>query len=573
MPQLIRRAVPAKLQWQLEQQGLHPLLARLYAARGVKSAAELDYDLKSLLPPGSLTGAREAAQILADALEANARLLIVADYDCDGATACALGIRALREFDGAVNNGSGGATVEYLVPDRFTLGYGLSPAIVDLAARRQPDLIITVDNGIADLEGVARARELGIATLITDHHLPGERLPEADCIVNPNQPGCAFPSKHLAGVGVMFYVMLALRAELRERGCFSERPEPNLGKLLDLVALGTVADMVKLDHNNRVLVSQGLKRIRAGHLCAGLRALLQAAGREFRRLSTSDLGFVLGPSLNAAGRLADMSIGIECLLTDDPAAALNLAQKLDSLNRERREIEGDMQEQALVLVERIEMDSISPGVALFDPDWHQGIVGLLASRIKERLYRPVFAFARGENGEIKGSGRSIPGLHLRDALDLISKRAPGLLLRFGGHAAAAGVTLLEKDFETFRDLFSDIAAGLLSPATLTQSLETDGPLEMGHHNLEIAHLLESQIWGQGFPPPLFDAEFTVERQRILKEKHLKLNLKKDGQAIDGIQFNFKKQPGSRTHIAYRLGVNEYKGIQSPQLMIECLETL
>jgi single-stranded-DNA-specific exonuclease len=569
MPRLIRRLVPAKLQWRLEQQGLHPLLARLYAARGICDAAELDYELKSLLPPQSLTGAQEAAQLLADALEASARLLIVADYDCDGATACALGIRALRGFA----EGSG-ATVDYLVPDRFTLGYGLSPAIVELAAQRQPDLIITVDNGIASLEGVARANELGIATLITDHHLPGEHLPEAECIVNPNQPGCDFPSKHLAGVGVMFYVMLALRAELRTRGWFNEeRPEPNLGRLLDLVALGTVADVVRLDHNNRILVSQGLKRIRAGHACAGLRALLQAAGRESRQLSTFDLGFVLGPRLNAAGRLSDMGIGIECLLADDPAAALNLAQKLDSLNRERREIEAEMQDQALVLLEQIEMGEVPPGIALFEPDWHQGIVGLLASRVKDRLHRPAFAFARGENGELKGSGRSTPGLHLRDALDLISKRAPGLLLRFGGHAAAAGVTLLEKDFPAFRDLFSNIAGELLAPEALTQSLETDGALEMGHYNLEIAHLLKSQIWGQGFPAPLFDDEFTVERQRILKEKHLKLNLKKDGQIIDGIQFNFTEQPGSRARIAYRLEVNEYKGVQSPQLMIESLEPL
>jgi len=568
MTRLVRRPVPSKLQWQLEQQGLHPLLARLYAARGVSDAAELDYELKSLLPPQALKGAGAAAELLADALEADARLLIVADYDCDGATACALGIRALRQLAAG-----SGATVEYLVPDRFTLGYGLSPAIVDLAAERQPDLIITVDNGIASLEGVGRARELGIATLITDHHLPGDTLPEAECIVNPNQPGCEFPSKHLAGVGVMFYVMLALRAELRERGWFTERPEPNLANLLDLVALGTVADVVKLDRNNRILVSQGLQRMRAGRLCAGLQALLRAAGREPRRLTAFDLGFVLGPRLNAAGRLSDMGIGIESLLTDDPGLALAYAQKLDGLNRERREIEAEMQDQALALLERVEMDNAPPGMALFEPDWHQGVVGILASRIKDRLHRPVFAFARGENGELKGSGRSIPGLHLRDALDLISKRAPGLLLRFGGHAAAAGVTLLEQDFNRFRDLFAEIAGELLSPGDLSRSLETDGALETAHYNLETAQLLEAQIWGQGFPPPLFEDEFTVEQQRILKEKHLKLRLNKNGQVIDGIQFNYTNQPGNRSRIVYRLGINEYNGVQSTQLMIEHLEAL
>ncbi|MGB4672769.1 MAG: single-stranded-DNA-specific exonuclease RecJ [Azovibrio sp.] len=568
MTRLIRRPVPSKLQWQLENEGLSPLLARLYAARGVQNASDLDYELKSLLPPATLMGAREAAILLADALEADARMLIVADYDCDGATACALGIRALR----LLAAGSG-ATVDYLVPDRFTLGYGLSPAIVDLAAQRQPDLIITVDNGIASLEGVARAGELGIATLITDHHLPGECLPAADCIVNPNQPGCEFPSKNLAGVGVMFYVMLALRAELRQRSWFAGRPEPNLASLLDLVALGTVADVVKLDHNNRILVSQGLERMRQGRLCVGMQALLKAAGREARRLTAFDLGFVLGPRLNAAGRLADMGIGIECLLTDDPGLALAYAQKLDGLNRERREIEAEMQDHALLLLEKIDTDNAPPGLALFEPDWHQGVVGLLASRIKDRLHRPVFACARGENGEIKGSGRSIPGLHLRDALDLISKRAPGLLLRFGGHAAAAGVTLLEKDFARFQHLFAEVAEELLAPGDLARRLETDGALEAGYYNLQTAQLLERQIWGQGFPAPLFEDEFIVEQQRILKEKHLKLRLKKDGQVFEAIQFNFTTPPGSRARIAYRLGINEYNGLQSPQLMVEYLEAL
>jgi single-stranded-DNA-specific exonuclease len=568
---IIRRPIPQNLEWQLTQQGISPLCARLYAARGITSAAELDYGLHALLPPQALAGTRQAAALLADALAADARLLIVADYDCDGATACAVGVRALRAL---IQAGGSRATVDYLVPDRFILGYGLSPAIVELAARRfQPDIILTVDNGIASLEGVAAARELGIATLVTDHHLPILKggtpcLPEADCIVNPNQPGCDFPSKSLAGVGVIYYVMLALRAELRERGWFRGQPEPNLGNLLDLVALGTVADVVKLDHNNRILVSQGLKRIRAGHLCCGLRALLAAAGREAQRLSVFDLGFVLGPRINAAGRLSDMSIGIECLLSENPGTALGLAQKLDALNRERREIETGMQEQAFTLLERLDLAAAPSGMALFEPDWHEGVVGLLASRVKDQFHRPVFAFAQGENGELKGSGRSIPGLHLRDALDLMSKRAPGLLLRFGGHAAAAGVTLRATDFPIFRDLFADIAAELLTPEDLARQLETDGGLETSYYNLATAHLLESQIWGQGFSAPLFDDAFCVERQRILKEKHLKLNLKKDGRLIEAIQFNFKTPPGTHARIAYRLGINDYNGIESPQLLIE-----
>jgi len=562
MTRIVTRSSQPRIVWQLEQQGLHPLLARLYAARGITDKAELDYELKSLLPPAALTNTDQAAQILADAIEAEARLLIIGDYDCDGATATAVGMRALKAL---------GADVDFLVPDRFKFGYGLSPEIVDLAAEQSPDLIITVDNGIASLAGVARARELGIATLITDHHLPAESLPDADCIVNPNQPGCDFPSKCIAGVGVMFYVALALRAELRERGFFVERPEPNFADLLDLVALGTVADVVKLDRNNRILVSQGLKRMRAGRLHAGLAALFKAAGRDPKRASAFDLGFLLGPRLNAAGRLADMRLGIECLLTDDSSRALQIAQELDALNRERREIESGMQEQALILLETLDADDARPGIALFDPDWHEGVVGILASRIKDKLHRPVFAFARGEGGIIKGSGRSIPGLHLRDALDLVAKRAPGLLLRFGGHAMAAGATLREENFAQFRDLFAEIAGQLLAPADLTRTLETDGPLEGGYISLEIARLLENEVWGQGFPAPLFVDEFDIEQQRVLKDKHLKLRLRKGNSRIDAIQFNFSTQPGNRTRAAYRLAVNEYMGVENPQLLIEHLE--
>ena len=562
MTRIVTRNIPPRVVWQLEQQGLHPLLARLYAARGVTDKAELDYELKSLLPPAALTHASDAAQMLADAIEAEARLLIVGDYDCDGATATAVGMRALKML---------GAEVDFLLPDRFKLGYGLSPEIVDLAAQQSPDLIITVDNGIASIEGVNRAREHGIATLITDHHLPAEMLPEADCIVNPNQPGCAFPSKCIAGVGVMFYVMLALRAELRERGFFIDKPEPNFASLLDLVALGTVADVVKLDRNNRILVSQGLKRMRAGQLQPGLAALFKAAGRDPKKATAMDLGFILGPRLNAAGRLADMRLGVECLLTDDASRALAIAQQLDAFNRERREIESGMQEQALLLLESLAADDAAPGIALFDESWHEGVVGILASRIKDKLHRPVFAFAPGEGGIIKGSGRSIPGLHLRDALDLVAKRAPGLLVRFGGHAMAAGATLREGNFAQFSAVFAQVASELLDPAALTRTLETDGNLEGGYLSLEAARLLENEIWGQGFPAPLFCDDFDVEQQRVLKEKHLKLRLRKGNSRIDAIQFNFATQPGHRTRAAYRLAINEYMGVESPQLMIEHLD--
>ncbi|MBU1364978.1 MAG: single-stranded-DNA-specific exonuclease RecJ [Gammaproteobacteria bacterium] len=562
MTNITTRSAPQRVVWQLEQQGLHPLLARLYAARGIKDKSELDYELKSLIPPTALTNATEAAHLLADAIEAEAKMLIIGDYDCDGATATAVGMRALKAL---------GADVNFLLPDRFKLGYGLSPEIVDVAAQQSPDLIITVDNGIASLEGVARAQQHGIATLITDHHLPAETLPEADCIVNPNQPGCDFPSKCIAGVGVMFYVMLALRAELRERGYFAERPEPNFANLLDLVALGTVADVVKLDRNNRTLVSQGLKRMRAGQMQAGIAALFKAAGRDPKKATAMDLGFILGPRLNAAGRLADMRLGVECLLTDDASRALQIAQELDTLNRERREIESGMQEQALILLESLDANDATPGIALFDESWHEGVVGILASRIKDKVHRPVFAFAPGEGGIVKGSGRSIPGLHLRDALDLVAKRAPGLLIRFGGHAMAAGATVNAENFEKFKSLFAEVAGELLAPADLTRTLETDGNLEGSYISLATARLLENEIWGQGFPAPLFMDDFEVEQQRVLKDKHLKLRLRKGDTRIDAIQFNFSTQPGNRTRLAYRLTINEYMGVESPQLMVEHLE--
>ena len=569
MVHIVPREAPPRRQWQLEQQGIHPLLARLYASRGVTDKSELDYGLNQLLPPAALTNATEAAILLADAIEAGARILIVADYDCDGATACAVGVRALRMLSAGSD-----ARIDFLVPNRFTTGYGLSPEVVELAAAFEPDLLVTVDNGIASIEGVAAAQARGIATLITDHHLPGDELPAADCIVNPNQHGCDFPSKNLAGVGVMFYVMLALRAELRERGAFTGGKEPNLAELLDLVALGTVADVVKLDHNNRILVAQGIKRIRAGKLHPGLRALFRVAGRDPAQASSFDLGFTLGPRLNAAGRLADMKLGVECLLCDDPVQALNIAQELDNMNRARRDIEAEMQEQAMRLLERIDTDgdgnSSAAGLALFDPDWHQGVIGILASRIKDRLHRPVFALARGDEGIVKGSGRSIPGLHLRDALDLVAKRAPGVLLRFGGHAAAAGVTLREEELPRFQSVFADVAAELLTPADLTRTLASDGPLETSNHTLDVARLLENEVWGQGFPGPVFDDTFSVVNSRVLKDKHLKLQLRKDRATFDAIRFNNTELPGDPLRAAYRLSINSFNGVESVQLMIDAL---
>src|SRR3954469_710347 len=447
--------------------GIHPVLARVYAGRFIKHSRELEYDAALMHQPALLKGVEDAARLLADAIAAKKRLLIIADYDADGATACAVGLRALRAF---------GAQVDYLVPDRFKLGYGLSPELVDIAAQSKPDLLITVDNGIASVEGVARAASLGIATLITDHHLPGDTLPAASCIVNPNQPGCAFPSKALAGVGVMFYVMLALRAELRKRDVLSK--EVNLGALTDLVALGTVADVVPLDANNRNLVAQGLKRLRSGRGQHGIVALLRAAGRNPAEASSFDFGFIAGPRLNAAGRLSDMSLGIECLLADDEARAANCAQQLDRLNRDRKKIESDMLEQALSFLKHLSSEDQS---SFFDAAWHEGVVGILAARLKDRLHRPVVCFARAaQSALLKGSGRSITGLHLRDCLDLVAKRAPGVIVRFGGHAMAAGLTLEKKHYPGFAAAFETAVEELLPAEARLRTVETDGGLEGMH---------------------------------------------------------------------------------------------
>jgi single-stranded-DNA-specific exonuclease len=546
----------------LLEAGMHPVLARVYAGRNIRSPAELDYTLGGLLPPASLKGVDAAATLVADAIERSKRLLIIADYDADGATACAVGMRALRAF---------GAEVDFLVPDRFRLGYGLSPELVDVAAQRKPDLLITVDNGIASVEGVARARSLGIATLITDHHLPGAELPAAECIVNPNQPGCAFPSKALAGVGVMFYVMLALRAELRRRNWFREKHEPNLASLTDLVALGTIADVVPLDANNRNLVAQGLRRLRAGRCTPGIAALLRAAGRPLAEASSFDLGFVAGPRLNAAGRLADMSLGIECLITDDEARAANCAQELDRLNRERRSIEASMLQQALQALEKV---SSSESHVFFHPEWHQGVVGIVASRLKDRLHRPVICFARAEEAGaivLRGSGRSIPGLHLRDALDAVSKRAPGLIRRFGGHAQAAGLSIAAADYERFAAEFARTVDELLPEPARLRVVETDGALDAMHFSLEVARLLDAGIWGQGFPQPLFCDTFAVENQRVVGERHLKLWLVKGGRRIEAMRYGALDPLPREVRAAYRLSVNEFNGLKNIQLNVEHFE--
>ncbi|MGG7055555.1 single-stranded-DNA-specific exonuclease RecJ [Nitrosomonas sp. ANs5] len=560
----------------LSAHGLPPVLARIFAARGIGDPVQLDTAFARMAPFERLKNISQIARLLADAIAARKRMLIVADYDSDGATACAVALRALRQF---------GAVVDYLVPNRFEYGYGLTPEIVHLAANREdpPDILITVDNGIASVEGVEAAKRLGMEVCITDHHLPGDRLPDAAVIVNPNQPGCDFPDKHIAGVGVIFYVMLALRAELRARGMFGAAgKEPNLANLLDLVALGTVADVVRLDGTNRILVQQGLQRVRNGRCCAGMRALLKVAGRDLEQITTYELGFILAPRLNAAGRLDDMSLGIECLMTDDAARAIQLATELDQLNRQRREIEAGMREEALdkltAMADRYgpattTMDDAAGSdysLCLYDSDWHQGVIGLIASRIKEKLHRPVLVFAPGNDGEIKGSGRSIPGFHLRDALDLVAKRHPGLIVKFGGHAMAAGLTIHEQNFEWFRTAFEHVAQTLLTPADLIRVIETDGELAEDELSLALAQRLASYVWGQGFPEPSFNGCFRVESQRIVGERHLKLTLSTSGgkHVHDAIFFFHTETLPAEIDVVYRLQANEYNGSIRMQLLLE-----
>jgi single-stranded-DNA-specific exonuclease len=568
MGEIVDRPYPDDVRAALVRDGIHPVLARVYAARGVRTVAQLDASLGHLLPPAGMRNLALAASLLADAIAQGKRLLIVGDYDCDGATASAVGLLGLRAF---------GAAADYLVPNRFDFGYGLTPEIVRLAAQRNPDILITVDNGIGSVEGVAEATRLGMRVIVTDHHLPGERLPAAACIVDPNQAGCGFASKHLAGVGVMFYVLLALRAELRARGAFAGCAEPNLAGLLDLVALGTVADVVRLDDNNRVLVQQGLARIRAGRSRPGIQALLRVAGRDPARASTYELGFVAGPRLNAAGRLSDMTLGIECLLAEDPARAAELAQRLDELNRERRGIEADMQAAAL-----LHLEDIAPGEAwglsVYHQDWHQGVIGILAARIRERFHRPVVAFAPAKDGELRGSGRSIPGLHLRDALDLLDKRHPGLLLRFGGHAAAAGLSLRAEQFPRFRAAFDATLHELLTPADLEQRIEADGELDSRDISLPLARLIADEVWGQGFPPPRFRGRFRVAEQRAVGGRHLKARLTPvtampASLPLEAVLFGRDAPLPDTIDAVYRLDINEWNGTRGVQLVLDHVQPL
>ncbi|MFA6973032.1 MAG: DHHA1 domain-containing protein [Gallionella sp.] len=609
MTQITPREIPATALQHLLEEGYPPAMAKIFAARGIEDRLQLETSFAHLLPFDNLKNAREMARLLANAIAEQKKLLVIADYDCDGATACAVAVRGLRAF---------GASVDFIVPNRFEYGYGLTPEIVHLAAKGslysggapsdvplrskqgansatmflgedprdlagtaqlKPDILLTVDNGIASVDGVAEANRLGMQVFVTDHHLPGDTLPAAACIVNPNQPGCSFASKNLAGVGVMFYVLLALRAELRTRGQMTEERGRKLLELLDLVALGTVADVVKLDQNNRILVQQGLQRIRAGRACAGINALLQVSKKTPNKVASLDLGFTVGPRLNAAGRLDDMSMGINGLLTDDATVAMQIASQLDTLNRERRSIETEMQQSALTALEKIDCKVRSThqgahsapygnSLVLFDETWHQGVIGILASRLKDKFHRPVIAFAQSNNGELKGSGRSIAGLHLRDALDLVSKRHQKLIKKFGGHSAAAGLSIDEADFEQFVAAFEQVAGELLSADDLTQRIETDGPLDSTGMTLDAARLLDEQVWGQGFPAPQFDDDFEVLNQRVVGEKHLKLRLATDdGNMIDAILFGQNAPLPEYIHAVYSLSINEYNGNQSLQLIV------
>ena len=569
---LVTRDVPPRTAWALEQAGLHPLLARLFAARGVRAADELDDALARLLPPATLLGAADAATLLADAIGAQSRISIVADYDCDGATACTVMLRGLAML------GAGRSTLGYVVPDRRIHGYGLTPQIVDLAIAQGAEVLVTVDNGIASIDGVAHAQAAGLAVVVTDHHLPartddGVVVPEADVVVNPNQPDCAFASKHLAGVGVAFYVLLALRAELRERGEFDATSQPRLDALLDLVALGTVADVVRLDRNNRLLVAQGLKRIRAGRMQPGIAALFAVAGRDPRQASAADFGFAIAPRLNAAGRLADMTLGVECLLTDDVGRAQELATLLDEINRERRTVEAGMREDAEAEVDRAFAltGELEAALAVFDPSFHEGVVGIVASRLKDRLHRPTFVFAVGRDGMLKGSGRSIEGFHLRDALDLVSKRRPGLLLRFGGHAMAAGCTIERNDLDTFRSALQQVAVETLGTSAAERTIVNDGPLDAAHFDPATVRLLDGQVWGAAFDAPLFCDTVDVVSQKLVGEKHLRLALRVGGVMREAIWFGRSEPIGDRVRLAWRLGLDVYEGVERVQMIVVAAE--
>lgn len=552
---------------------VHPLLWRIYLARGITDAAQLDRGLSALIPPERMGGLERAIDVLSDTLAARQRILVVGDFDADGATSCALAVRCLRAF--------GHDAVDFLVPNRFEFGYGLTPEIVQHAQGYEPDLIVTVDNGIASIEGVAAAKAMGCRVIVTDHHLPGEQLPGADAIVNPNLPDSDFPSKSLAGVGVIFYVLLGLRGRLRDKGWFGTHgvDMPNMADYLDLVALGTVADVVPLDHNNRILVHQGLARIRAGRCRPGITALLRQAGRNPARAQAADMGFAVGPRLNAAGRLDDMSVGICCLITDDADQARELAAELDRLNRERRAIEDTMKCQADELLANWrpdEGDELPWGLCLYRPDWHQGVIGILASRIKERHHRPVIAFAHADDGMLKGSARSITGLHIRDTLDRIASTHPSLLAKFGGHAMAAGMSLREADFDTFATAFDDAVREQLTARELAPIVQSDGEISNSDLSLDTARaIVTGGPWGQRFPEPLFDGEFDVLSSRVVGEKHWKLVVRPihGDQAIDAIAFNAVNdwpQMPDRFHAAYRMDENEWQGRVTLQIRLEHL---
>ena len=547
------------------------LLTRLYAARGVQSQAELDKSLARLIPYQQLKGIDAAVDLLVVALEQRQRILIVGDFDADGATASTVGMLGLRLL--------GAAHVDYLVPNRFEYGYGLTPEIVEVALTRSPQLLITVDNGISSVEGVAAAKKAGLSVLVTDHHLPGNELPAAEAIVYPNQPGCEFPSKALAGVGVIFYVLIALRARLNSLGWYQTVKAPNIAELLDLVALGSVADVVPLDANNRILVHQGLERIRAGRARPGLKAILEVAKRDHSKITSTDLGFILGPRLNAAGRLDDMSLGIECLLTDDPNAARDMAAQLDEMNQDRKSIEQGMQREALAQLKELTLDSMPFGLCLFDPEWHQGVIGILASRLKERYFRPTFAFADAGDGMLKGSGRSVPGFHIRDALSVVAAQHPELISKYGGHAMAAGLTLPEANFPLFAQAFDEEVRRQLREEDLTGRLLSDGSLAIEEFHLELARALRhAGPWGQHFPEPLFHGVFQLVEQRIVGERHLKVVLKTECGSVklDGIAFGVDREvwpnPTIRwVELAYKLDLNEFRGNETVQLMIAHIE--
>ena len=563
MTTFIERTFSPAIARHLQEEGFCPAMARVLAARGIETIEDLKPDWRAMLAPQKLDGTTNAAKLLADAIEQNKKIMVVADYDCDGATACAVAIRGLRAM---------GAKVDYIVPDRFIYGYGLTPEIVDLAARHSPEVILTVDNGMASIEGVKRASELGIDVIITDHHLPGQTLPAAQCIVNPNTPGCAFPSKNLAGVGVMFYVLMALRAELRTRGRFNQQTQPKLNALVDLVALGTVADVVKLDRNNRILVEQGLNLVRRGLTQPGLAALFEVAGRPLAQAKARDFGFVIAPRINAAGRLDLMNAGIECLISDDPAIAKDFAIKLDEFNRERRELELNMQWDARMLLNR-ENFADRHTITLFEPGWHQGIVGLVASRVKDSRHRPTVAFASAGEDELKGSGRSIEGVHLRDMLDLVTKKAPGIIKKFGGHAMAAGLTIEANALDAFTEAFEEVVTENTDPDTFERHVLVDGPLTSDEINESLIDAINAQSWGQGFLPPLFANEFKVLRQTALKGGHLKLVLEMpDGMRFSAIYFRRAAEIPTRAVLAYRPEINEWMGRRNIQLVVEQLQS-